>query len=208
MEVEIRIANDSDVEGILDVYAPYCEATTVSFEIAAPTRQQMRERVSGIIKDFPWIVAEVDRRVAGYLSASRHRERAAYRWAVDVAVYIAANQQRRGIGQTLYSTLFSILREQGYFHAFAGITLTNPASVGLHERLGFRRCATFHEVGFKLGQWLDVGWWQLELQPRTLEPAEPRAFAAFRDSPSATSALATGTRDLAQMVHTPDANKR
>src|SRR4051812_21029485 len=139
MEVEIRIANDSDAEGILDVYGPYCEATTVSFEIAAPTRPQMRERVSGIIKDFPWIVAEVDRRVAGYVYASRHRERAAYRWAVDVAVYIAANQQRRGIGQTLYSALFSILRGKAIFPHLPGLPCQILRRADLPNRLGFRR---------------------------------------------------------------------
>src|SRR5207248_11739146 len=122
------------------------------------------------------------------------------RWAVDVAVYIAAGQQRRGIGRTLYSTLFSILREQGYFQAFAGITLPNPASVGLHERMGFLRCATFHGAGFKLGQWLDVGWWELELQPRTPDPSEPRAFCEFRDSSTVTSVLSTATRDLAHTL--------
>ena len=196
MGIKIRIASESDAKGILEVYGPYCAATTVSFEIVAPTNETMRQRISSIIQIYPWIVAEVDGRIAGYVYASQHRERAAYRWAVEVAVYVAADQQRRGIGRALYSALFSILREQGYFQAFAGISLPNRASAALHEGMGFRQAATFSSVGYKLGQWLDVGWWQLELQPPNPKPVEPRPFAAIRDSPAVASALAKQSRDL------------
>src|SRR3954465_12982744 len=181
MDVQIRIANEADAEAIIGIYGPYCDATTVSFELAAPTVEQMRERIRRVLGSYPWIVAQIDGQVAGYVYASQHRERAAYRWAVDVAIYIAGNEHRRGIGRALYSALFSILREQGYFQAFAGITLPNPASVGLHERMGFRRCALFPGVGFKFGRWLDVGWWQLDLQPERPDPADPLPISSIRD---------------------------
>src|SRR4051812_5953306 len=139
MGLRFRIADVADANGILSIYAPFCEATTVSFETIAPTLDQMRDRIRSIIESHPWIVVEADDGIAGYVYASRHRERAAYRWSVDVAVYIAGDHQCRGMGQTLYRALFAILREQGYFQAFAGISLPNPASVRLHQKLGFQQ---------------------------------------------------------------------
>jgi phosphinothricin acetyltransferase len=174
------------------VYAPYCTSSHISFEIVAPSAHQMRDRIERVTERFPWLVGEIDGRVIGYVYASQHRERAAYRWAVDVAVYIAASNQRGGFGRALYTSLFDILREQGYFQAYAGITLPNPGSQGLHEALGFRPIAVFPSVGYKLGRWLDVGWWHLQLRPEVDDPAEPRAFAEIRSEPAVTAALAAG----------------
>jgi phosphinothricin acetyltransferase len=182
MAAQIRFVQPTDAGGILAIYAPYCESTTVSFEVGAPSIEDMRQRIARISADYPWLVAEVDGQIAGYVYASRHRERAAYRWAVDVAVYIAANKHRSGVGRALYQTLFSLLREQGYFKAFAGITLPNPASVGLHESLGFMPAAVFRGVGYKKGRWLDVGWWQLELQPERDNPPDPQSINQIRDT--------------------------
>ena len=150
MAAHIRFAEPTDAAGILAIYGPYCESTCVSFEVVAPTIEQIQERISRITADYPWLVAEIDGQIAGYVYASRHHERAAYRWSVDVAVYVAAGQQRRGVGRILYETLFSILREQGHFKAFAGITLPNPASVGLHESLGFRPAAVYRASDISL----------------------------------------------------------
>lgn len=194
MTVDIRLARADDAAGILAVYAPYCESTCVSFEVVAPTLEQMGERVARISVVYPWLVAEIDGRVAGYVYASQHRERAAYRWAVDTAVYVAPEQQRRSLGRALYASLISILRLQGYFKAFAGITLPNPASVGLHERVGFQPAAMFRGVGYKAGQWLDVGWWRLELQPEVDEPPDPRPFNAICDTAAVAAALNEGRR--------------
>jgi phosphinothricin acetyltransferase len=178
MSIEIRFAEPSDAAGILAVYGPYCDGTVISFESAAPTIEQMRERIERITKQHPWLICEIDGEVAGYVYACPHRERAAYRWAVDVAVYIAPQHQRRGIGQALYSVLFQILRMQGFFKAYAGVTLPNPGSVGLHEAVGFKPLAIYPGVGYKFDQWLDVGWWQLDLRPQTETPEEPIPFEA------------------------------
>ncbi len=167
----IRLAQPTDAAAIQAIYAPYCESTYVSFEVVAPSVEQLRERISRVTAGYPWLVSEIDGQVVGYVYASQHRERAGYRWAVDVAVYVAQAHHRRGVGRALYDTLFSILRQQGYFKAFAGISLPNPASVGLHEHIGFRPAAVFRGVGHKLDRWIDVGWWQLELQPeRRIHP--------------------------------------
>lgn len=190
MAALIRFAQPTDAGGILAIYAPYCESTCVSFEIVAPTIEQMQQRINHVTVGYPWLIGEIDGEIAGYVYASRHRERAAYRWSVDVAVYVAAQHQRRRLGRILYSTLFSILREQGYFKAFAGISLPNPASVRLHERMGFRQTAHFPGVGYKFGRWLDVGWWQLDLQREGPDPADPHPFSAIRDSAAVATAMA------------------
>jgi L-amino acid N-acyltransferase YncA len=196
MSARIRVATPDDAPSILDIYAPYCESTLVSFEIAAPTESQMGERISNVTARYPWLVAEIDGRVAGYVYASQHRERAGYRWAVDAAVYIGEEHRRRNVGRVLYKTLFSLLREQGIYQAYAGITLPNPASVGLHEAVGFETIAVFRNVGYKLGRWLDVGWWRLQLMPPEENPAEPRLIHEIRGTPAFTAALAAGARNL------------
>jgi L-amino acid N-acyltransferase YncA len=194
MTVNIRLASTADAADILGIYAPYCASTNVTFELAAPTLHQMGERVERISVDYPWLVGEVDGRVTGYAYATRFRERAAYRWTAEVAIYVAMKSQRRGLGRALYASLFSILRAQGYRKAVAGITVPNSASVGLHERVGFRHTGMFPGVGFKDGNWLDVGWWQLELQPEGDNPPEPRPFQSLRESPAVTAALDEGRR--------------
>jgi L-amino acid N-acyltransferase YncA len=191
---QIRLAQPNDAACIRDIYAPYCESTCVSFETVAPTVDQLQERMNRITVGYPWLVGEIDGQVAGYVYASQYRERAAYRWTVEVAIYVAASHQRRGLGRALYDTLFSILRQQGFFKALAGISLPNAASVGLHEHVGFRSMAVFHGVGHKCDRWVDVGWWQLELQPHRPNPPDPRPFSELRDAPDVAEALARGQR--------------
>jgi L-amino acid N-acyltransferase YncA len=194
MATTIRFATPDDAAGVLAIYAPYCESSYVSFEIVAPSESQMRERIARISAEFPWLVCDVDGHVAGYAYASRHRERAAYRWSVDVAVYVSEKHRRCNVGRALYASLFEILREQGFVRAYAGITLPNPASVGLHESVGFTQVGIFRAEGFKLGQWRDVGWWEMALRPQDDNPPEPRALGEVRDGAVAAGALAAGTQ--------------
>src|SRR5262245_38841772 len=137
MAIDIRLAQLDDAAGILAIYAPYCESSTVTFETVAPTCEEMAERIARISEAYPWLVAEVSGRIVGYVYGTRFRERAAYRWTAEVAVYVGLNEQKRGLGHALYTSLFSILRLQGYSKAIAGITLPNAASVRLHEKMGF-----------------------------------------------------------------------
>jgi phosphinothricin acetyltransferase len=194
--IQLRLARPDDAAGILAIYAPYCESSTVSFETVAPTIEQMRERIARITRRFPWLIAESAGEIAGYVYASQHRERAAYRWAVDVAVYLGTSHQRRGIGRALYTSLFPILRQMNYFKAYAGITLPNDASVGLHEAVGFRQVAIYRNVGYKSSRWLDVGWWELDLQPANSEPPEPVPFEQLTGAAAVADALAAAGRLL------------
>ena len=113
-----------------------------------------------------------------------------------MTVYVGAEHWRRGIGRALYTSLFTMLRRQGYVKAYAGITLPNPASVGVHEAVGFRPIAVYPQVGYKLGQWRDVGWWALELKPAAANPPEPIPIATIQESSEIAAALAEGQRIL------------
>ena len=192
MGVRIRFAEPGDAGTIQAIYAPYVESTAISFELQPPTAEEMAARVAEISRQYPWLVCEIDGVVAGYVYACPHRERAAYRWAVDVAVYVDAAYHRRGIGRALYATLIELLRQQGYFKAYAGITLPNPGSVGVHEAVGFEPVAAYRNVGYKLGQWRDVGWWQLLLRPEIPDPPEPAPIGQVRDLPAISAAFARG----------------
>lgn len=174
----IRAADsERDAGACAAIYAPYVRDTVISLEVEPPTEAEMAQRIDRLTRTHPWLLAEEDEGAIGYAYASPHRERASYRWAADVTVYIAATHHRRGIGRALYETLFDLLTQQGLRMACAGVTLPNEASVGLHESLGFEPVGVYRRIGWKMGAWRDVGWWQLELpspDPSPGPPAEPR----------------------------------
>src|SRR5947209_19690804 len=122
----------------------------------------MEERIRTTMQSYPWLVAELGRETVGFAYGSRHRERPGYRWAVDVTVYVADGHRGQGIGTVLYRRLLPTLARQGYFIACAGIALPNPASVALHESLGFQLVGVYQHIGWKAGAWRDVGWWQCD----------------------------------------------
>jgi phosphinothricin acetyltransferase len=159
-----------DAAACAAIYAPFVHESAVSFEEVAPDADSFAARIARLAATHPWLVAEVDARVVGFAYGSPHRERAAYRWACDVSVYIAAAHRGHGIGGALYEALFALLREQRIHVACAGITLPNDASVGLHESLGFEPVGIYRGIGWKAGAWRDVGWWQLDLSPDAEDP--------------------------------------
>ncbi len=132
----------------------------------------MAARIERIGATHPWLVAESDGAVAGFAYACEHRSRAAYRWAVDVSVYVGEADRGQGLGRRLYIELFECLRDQRFRVACAGVTLPNEASVALHEGLGFVPVGVYRRIGWKHGAWRDVGWWQLDLSPDAADPPE------------------------------------
>jgi Sortase and related acyltransferases len=156
--MNIKSATPDDAEAILNIYAPYITDTCVSFETEVPTITGFAERISNIIKTYPYLVCEIDGNIVGYAYAARHRERAAYKYSADVSIYIKPEYHHRGIGKALYIKLFELLREREIYTAFAAITLPNESSVGLHKTLGFTEIGVYHNVGYKFGKWLDLIW--------------------------------------------------
>jgi phosphinothricin acetyltransferase len=192
MAVEIRLARDADAEAIAAIYRPIVETTTISFETDAPDAAEIRQRVADTLPVYPWLVCDIDGEVAGYAYATKHRVRAAYRWSVDTSVYIDEARRRLGVGRGLYQSLFAILAAQGFVNAFAGIALPNPGSVGLHEAVGFAPLGVYRRVGFKFGEWRDVGWWQLALKAHEASPGVPIDVDAVRLRPEWAGLLARG----------------
>lgn len=189
--VEYRIATVDDAAAIAAVYAPYVRDTATSFETGAPDAAELALRIERIGSQYPWLAASSGGRVIGYAYACENRSRAAYRWSVDTAVYLDVSAQRKGIGRELYRRLFALLRAQGYVNAFAGIALPNAASVGLHEAMGFKLIGVYRRVGYKLGAWHDVGWWQLVIAEGAENPREPVRFGDL-DRGLVARALAAG----------------
>jgi phosphinothricin acetyltransferase len=178
----IRVAAAADAPAIARIYRPIVESTAVSFETEPPDDDEIRRRIGDTLETHPWLVCDLDGVVAGYAYASRHRVRAAYQWSVDVSVYVDGRRRRRGVARGLYTSLFAILAAQGFFNAFAGIALPNAASVALHEHLGFEPVGVYRHVGFKLGAWHDVGWWQRPLQPDHQPEGAPLALPVVRET--------------------------
>ena len=159
----IRPARAADSAGCAAIYAPFVTGTAVSFETEPPTAAQMAERIASCLRTHPWLVAEDRDGLLGYAYATAHRRRPAYRWAAEVSVYVRPQARRRGVGRALYGRLLNDLSRCGYHLALAGVTLPNAASVALHEAMGFEPVGVYRGVGYKLGAWHDVGWWQRAL---------------------------------------------
>ena len=173
----IRIAAASDAAAILNIYAPYIENTSYTFETEVPTTESFQQRIKDYVQTYPWLVCEIDGRIAGYAYASKHRERLAYQWSVEISVYVHDDFQRAGVGKALYSALIEILKLQQFRNVYAVINLPNDKSVAFHESMGFEHFATYKNVGYKLGKWKNVGWWELQLNEYSHEPPEPMKFS-------------------------------
>ncbi len=175
----IRLANPTDAVAILAIYSPYIRNTSITFETGVPAVADFANRIRSYLDKWPWLVYEKDGQVLGYAYASGYRERVAYQWSVECSVYIQEDHLRSGIAKALYSALFSILKVQGFTTVYAVINLPNDRSVAFHENMGFRYFATYEKVGYKLGKWKDVGWWQLQLNDYAMEPPTPIKFSAL-----------------------------
>jgi L-amino acid N-acyltransferase YncA len=171
--LSLRLAETADAAEIAAIYAPVVRETVISFETAPPGDEEMANRIRTTLPTYPWLVCEDDGNLLGYAYAGSHRSREAYRWSVDVSVYVHSEYRRSGVGEGLYRVLFSLLEAQEFYNAYAGIALPNPASVGLHESLGFGHVGTYEDVGYKNGAWRSVGWWHRKLQPHEENPEPP-----------------------------------
>ena len=158
----IRNALDKDIISIAEIYNHYISDTSITFETETISPEDILDRISKVQADnLPWLIAEDDMgKVIGYAYASKWRERFAYRFSVEVTVYLSPNSSGHGVGTKLYEALFSELRLRSIHSVIGGITLPNKASVALHEKFGLEKVAHFKEVGFKFNQWRDVGYWQ------------------------------------------------
>jgi L-amino acid N-acyltransferase YncA len=185
MLLKIRTATVGDARSMLDIYRPYILETPITFETEVPSLEEFQGRVSTVLSKFPWLVCERDNQIVGYAYAGAFRSRRAYDWSVESSVYVLKGSHHTGVGSALYRALLELLGEQGVVNVIGGMTLPNPASEALHGRFGFTKVAHFKDAGYKLGQWWDVGFWQLQLaRPEIPRPMRvPRAIMGAKSSP-------------------------
>jgi phosphinothricin acetyltransferase len=172
----IRFAIESDSASILQIYAPYITDSVITFEYEVPTITKLNEKMANIQKKYPWLVCEINGNIVGYAYASCFREREAYKWSVDFSVYINPQYHRKNIGKALYFALFELLKLQGCYNAYAGVTLPNIKSEGLHESFGFKAIGIYENVGYKFGSWHDVKWYGLKINEHDQAPVKPKSI--------------------------------
>jgi L-amino acid N-acyltransferase YncA len=177
MALRIRSAIGADAAACAEIYRPYVLNSVISFETDPPTVEQMAVRIAAAQVQHEWLVLEVDGEVAGYAYAQHFNPRAAYQWSVETSIYVAQDRRRLGGGRMLYAELLSRLSTRGFRRAFAGIAQPHEASNAFHEAFGFRPVGRYQRVGWKLGAWHDVEWWQLDLVAPDDEVDPPTKFA-------------------------------
>lgn len=182
MNKKIRLAIEDDNVSLLKIYGEFIRNTAVTFEVEVPSVSEFGKRITDVLEKLPWLVCEINGENVGYAYASKHRERAAYQWSVDVTVYINPKFHRMYIATALYTALIELLKIQGYYSAYAGIALPNIKSEGFHESFGFKPVGVFHNVGYKFDEWRDVKWLELTILEHSKNPATPKSINEIKDT--------------------------
>lgn len=177
--MEIRMVETKDAKEILDIYAPYVQETTITFEYEVPTLAEFTKRIVQISKTMPYLVALEDGKIVGYGYASKYRQRKAYDWSVELSIYVDRQHKHLGIGTKIYDHLFFLLKELGYCRGYACITYPNPASEAFHSTYGFKKIGVFHKAGYKFDTWLDVLWMEYDLNPDNHNIHEPYSIKQY-----------------------------
>ena len=180
---KIRLATEADSGSILEIYAPFITDTVITFEYEVPTVTEFGKRITNIQKKYPWLICEVNGSVVGYAYASKFSERAAYDWSVDFSIYIKHLYHGKKIGKALYFALFELLKLQGYYNAYAGVTLPNIKSESIHQSFGFKPVGVYQNVGYKFGNWHDVKWFELKIQDYSKSPITPKIIDEINNTP-------------------------
>lgn len=169
--MQIRMATVEDTKGILAIYKPYVEKTTISFEHEVPSEQEFAKRIEQTLQKYPYLVATRNNEIIGYTYASPFKARAAYDWTVETSIYVEENCRGMGIGHQLYSMLEMYLIKQNIVTANACIAYPNAASIQFHESFGYQKVAHFTKCGYKLGKWVDMIWMEKKL---VIPPDKPK----------------------------------
>ena len=175
----IRPATEKDVPEILEIYAPYVENTTVSFEYDVPCRRSFLQRFYDITAQYPWLVWEEGGRILGYAYASAPYSRAAFAWCAEPSIYLREEAKGKGIGKKLYTVLEKLLELQGYHMLYALITAENTASIRFHEKNGYKFSVEFPNCGYKFGRWLGLVWMEKSIKFVQSPSGFPKPYSAI-----------------------------
>ena len=170
------MATADDAGGMLNIYTPFILNSGITQETEVPSEKEFQTRIISNLAERPWLVCEIDKQIAGYAYAGKHRDRRGYQWCTEPSVYISEKYYGVGIAYALYAALFDILKLQGYVNAYAVITLPNDRSINFHKKFGFEYLTTYKKIGYKLGHWHDVGWMEYEIIPHKKDPNDPIKF--------------------------------
>lgn len=181
-DLVFRFATENDAEKILEIYKPYVENTTITFEYNVPTIEEFRERIRGILKDYPYIVCEYGNEIVGYAYAHRIWSRAAYQWDAELSIYTNEKYAGNGIGKKLYGILLEILKLQNVVNVYGLVTYPNKSSEKLHNYFGFKKVAFFENVGFKFGKWIAVTWFEKAINPYFENPESIKRISEIDES--------------------------
>lgn len=182
-EIDIRLASPDDAEELLAIYAPYVSGTAVSFECSVPTAEMFRSRIENTLKEYPYLVAEVNGGLRGYAYAGAFRTREAYRHSAETSIYVDKNEHGKGIGRALYEALEELLKKQNVYVFYACATCTDredeflpKTSLLFHEHMGYRKVGAFENCGYKFGRWYGTRWLEKIIAER---PVCPEPFIPF-----------------------------
>lgn len=178
MSKKIRLATAQDLARIQEIYKPYVEqeSIVVNSEHSVPTMEELKERFDLVTKECPWLVCEIDGKVAAYAYASKPFKREGYKWNVELSIYADGAYHGRRLAAALYESLIEILKIQGYYNVYACILSMNEKSLKFHEKYGFKVMTIFENVVYKYNQWFNVIWMKKTLKEFDKEPVEPIAL--------------------------------
>jgi phosphinothricin acetyltransferase len=180
--INIRLATEDDSAAMLAIYSEYIRNTAISFEYEVPSVSEFSNRIKNVTEKYPWLICEVNGECVGYAYASKHRERSAYQWSVDYSIYLKPEYYARHIATALYTALTELIRMQGYYNAYAGVTIPNEKSEGLHESFGFKPVGVYHNAGFKHGKWHDVKWYELTISEHASNPEATKTIDQIKQT--------------------------
>lgn len=161
----IRPAAQGDVQALARIYGYAVRGSVATFDVTDPPLSSWQDKLANVGSGDRVLVVEDAATVVGYAYSTSFRPRAAYALTRETSVYLAPEAVGRGLGRLTYSRLLSMLRSDGMHCAVAVVAQPNPASVALHESLGFELVGTLREVGRKFDRWVDTQWYQLRLAP-------------------------------------------
>lgn len=173
---DIRLATLEDAADLLEIYRPFIQNTSITFEYAVPTLEEFTKRIQNIIDFYPWLVYEEEGKILGYAYATPYGVREAYKWSATLSIYLMPEAEGKGVAQYLYNTLLKLLKEQGIYKAYAIVTLPNLKSEKFHLKMGFEKVGIFENIGYKLGEWKNVCYLHYTLKACEGEPQSPIAL--------------------------------
>lgn len=188
MNIIIRTAKVEDAEQLLNIYAYYVENTAITFEYEVPSLEEFTRRIRETLKNYPYLVAVVDGKIAGYIYAGRFRTRAAFAWCAASSIYLEKQYHGFGIGKMLYTKLEEILEKQNIVNVYAAVAepveedeyLTHN-SKHFHEAIGYKTVARFHQCGSKFGRWYNIIEMEKIIGNRACPPKEFISYEKVRE---------------------------